>query len=229
MAGFSPQNRQRRTQLAQELSQFLHRLPHQPSLSDCSPEEVLVYLEEHYLLRHARTILASGQLVVAPSTISNVLSHLRMIFKEVGRGELWHDRARHGNPASAFQLKQWQQGHEKTSPRAGWRSSGAVELTEPKMLQLLSHMAQQAMHTPNKLLFETALLTRDGFAFCLLWQTGLRGINAREITLDDFMLPGQGRGSVRQHLDSHLVSGQLHQVQHPGCIEVHPLRTKTNA
>ena len=42
-------------------------------------------------------------------------------------------------------------------------------------------------------------------------------------------LPGQGRGSVRQHLDSHLAQNQLQLVQHPGPIEAHPLRTKTNA
>ena len=47
------------------------------------------------------------------------------------------------------------------------------------MLQLLSYMAQQTKHIPSKLLFHRALLTRDGFAFCLLWHTGLRGINAR--------------------------------------------------
>ena len=55
------------------------------------------------------------------------------------------------------------------------------------------------------------------------------GINAREITLDDFILPGQGRGSVKQYLDSHLAQKQLQLVQHPGLIEAHPLRTKTNA
>ena len=192
MASISPQNRQCRTQLAEELAVFLQSLPHQPSLSDCSPEEMLVYLEQHYLFRHAGTILASGQLIVAPSSISNVLSDLRMVFKEVGRADLWHNRDRHGNPASAFQLKQWQQGHEKISLKAGWRSTGAVELTEPKMLQLLSHLAQQAMRTPSTPVFDSALLTRNGFAFSLLWQTGLRGINAREITLDDFLLPGQG-------------------------------------
>ena len=229
MASITPENRQRRTQLAQELSQFLQMLPHQPSLTHCSPEELLVYLEQQYIPRHAGTILANGQLMVAPSTISNVVSHLRMIFKEVGRGQLWHDSGRHGNPACAFQLQQWQQGHAKVSLRAGWRSTGAVELTEPKMLLLLSHLSQQAIQTPSKSVFDRALLIRDGFAFCLLWQTGLRGINAREITLDDFILPGQGRGPIRQYLDSHLVSGQLAGMQHPGPIQVHPLRTKTNA
>ena len=58
MASISPQNRQRRTQLAQAVLQFLQRLPYQPSLSDCSPEELLVYLKQQYIPKRAGIILA---------------------------------------------------------------------------------------------------------------------------------------------------------------------------
>ena len=97
--------------------------------------------------------------MVAPSTISCVLSHFRMIFKELGLGELWHDRARHGNPACAFQLKQWQQGHEKISLRSGWTSTGAMELTESKAQRLLSYMAAH----PQQVFVWEIPLARDGF------------------------------------------------------------------
>ena len=49
-------------------------------------------------------------------------------------------------------------------------------------------------------------------------------MNAAETTLDDFMLRGMGRGSLKAHLLS-----TPQQSQHPGTIEVHPLKTKTHA
>ena len=47
---------------------------------------------------------------------------------------------------------------------------------------LLFHLAQQAMHIPSTPVSDRALLTRDDFAFNLLWQNGLCGINARVST-----------------------------------------------
>ena len=54
---------------------------------------------------------------------------------------------------------------------------------EAMLLHLLcvSHTAPTAM--------ERSLAARDGFAFSLLWSTGLRGINAREACCSDFWLP----------------------------------------
>ena len=55
----------------------------------------------------------------------------------------------------------------------------------------------------------------------------MRGLNATETTLDDFMLPGLGRGSLRVYLLS--LPPTAWQSQHPVTIEVHPLKTKTYA
>ena len=54
------------------------------------------------------------------------------------------------------------------------------------------------MHSPDRSAFDRALLIRDGFAFCLAWQTGYRGTSVRTAILEDLILPGQGRGSVRR-------------------------------
>ena len=115
----------------------------------------------------------------------------------MGHGDIWEAEEAHGNPACSHQIKQWQQGGGKQSSKAGWRSKGAVPMTEGKMIQLLQHIQQQAMHSPDRSAFDRALLTRVGFAFCLAWQTGYHGISARTAIFEDFIFPGQGRGSVK--------------------------------
>ena len=178
-----------------------------------------------YLPRHAGSVLTSGQVLAGPTTVANILSHLRMIFKELGRGQQWESSGQTGNSAAAHELKQWGQGYTKVCQTSGFRITAAKPMTEAKVKDLLSYLSSAAFKPSNKVAFDRALLARDGFAFCLLWQTGLRGINASDSVLEDFIIPGPGRGSIR----AYLCSQQPMQLQHPGTIEVHPLRTKTSA
>ena len=222
MASITPQNRQRRSQLQQELNQHLQSLPYGRTLANCTPEDLLVYMQKVYLPRHAGSMLPSGECIAAPSTISNVLSHLRMMFKELGRGSQWIDTTRVGNPAASHQLSQWCTGHDKLSLAAGFKTTSAVAMQPETIKQLLIHLLQQ-LTAAGLSAYDHAMAARDGFAFCLLWNTGMRGINSREIQLSDFLLPGQQRGSLQAYLHSHGFS------THPGVIQVHPQRTKTLA
>lgn len=221
MAGINSQNRQRRGQLQQELSQHLHSLPYGTTMANCSPEDLLVFMQAVYIPRHAGTILPDGECIAAPSSIKNTLSHLRMAFKEVGRGNIWDSSATAGNPAASHQLHQWCTGHEKISLTAGFRSTSAVAMRLDTIKQLLGYLLQR-LTVAGLSSYEHALAARDGLAFCLMWQTGMRSVNAREIKLSDFLLPGQARGSLQAHLHQHGVHS------HPGIIQVHPERTKTH-
>ena len=225
MASISAQNRIRRQQVQAELGSFLACLPYGISLATCDPMDLLVYFQQVYLPQHAGSVLPSGQVVAAPKTVSTILSHLRMIFKELGRGEAWDFPSRTGNPAAAFQLEQWSQGYTKVCLSAGFRTTAAKPMTQDKVQHLLTYLSSAAQERSSRSAMDRAMLIRDGFAFCLLWQTGLRGINASECMLDDFTLPGQQRGSLKAYISSQ----QPMLMQHPGQIEVHPLRTKTNA
>ena len=219
----SAQNRKRRDQLRSELSSFLAALPYGRTLQTCTPEDLLVYLELVYIPNHAGSQLTDGSIHAAPATISNVLSHLRVILKEAGRGTFWDPLKQQGNAANAYQLSSWRQGHEKLTHARGFRQTSAKIMPEDKFLQLQSHIFQAAFLSPGRAAHDRAVLARDGFAFCLLWQTGMRGINASTVQLDDFRLPGQGRGSIRAYLQSeHPV-----QMQPPGIIEVQLVSTKT--
>ena len=64
------------------------------------------------------------------------------------------------------------------------------------------------------------MYARVGFAFSLLWATGMCGINAASIVLAHFQLPGQGRDSVTRYLSSI-------DPEHPGTLLVQPRHLKT--
>ena len=96
------QNRQQRQRIHDELAAFLASTSHQPTLLTCTPEDLLVYLEMVYTKRHAGSLLPNGVLTAAPSSITNAISHMRLIFKELNRGEEWNDTHSYGNPAAAW-------------------------------------------------------------------------------------------------------------------------------
>ena len=220
LASISQQNRQRRGQLRDELHNHLATLPYGKHLGNCTPEDLLVYMQMVYIPRHAGSILPNGTCIAAPSTIANVVSHLRMLFKELGRGEQWLDDSRTGNPAAAHQIKQWCQGHEKVSVSHGFRGSSAVPMQITTIQQLLHHLFQ-TIADPAQTAYSKALAARDGFSFCLLWQTGMRSVNGRTVQFSDFTLPDQARGSLQAYLQSPALQ------PHPALIQVQPQRTKT--
>ena len=81
--------------------------------------------------------------------------------------EIWLEHNGPGNTASAIKVKQREHGYNKASLRADWRFTGAVELTEPKMLQLLCSISQQALQKSGEPSVDGAHLPRDGSAFYL--------------------------------------------------------------
>ena len=187
----SDQNWQRREQLKAELSGFLVACPYGQSLQNCSPEDLLVYLVMVYIPQHAGSVLPNGQIIAAPTTMATTISHLRQIFKQLGRGDTWDEQLRLGNPACSYQLHSWQQGHRKISIAADFKTTGAKEMTEIKMIHLQSYLSHLLSQDPTLSQPVSALVARDGLAFSLLWATGMRGTNAASIELVDFQLPGK--------------------------------------
>ena len=58
---------------------------------------------------------------------------------------------------------------------------------ESKVLSMLMHLLSTMLTSESAM--QRSLAARDGFAYSLLWATGLRGINAREAHVSDFWLP----------------------------------------
>ena len=61
------------------------------------------------------------------------------------------------------------------------------EFVESKVQTMLVHLLYESGHASS--LHQRSLAARDAFAYSLLWTTGLRGINAREVCCSDFWLP----------------------------------------
>ena len=89
LASVSPQIRSCREQLRSEVLSFLAAMPYGHTLQTCTPFDLLVFLEEVYIPNHAGSQLPNGQTIVAPSTMANTVSHLRQIFRQLGRGQQW--------------------------------------------------------------------------------------------------------------------------------------------
>ena len=52
---------------------------------DCTPEDVAVFFESNWLLKHGSMQLAGGGLHAAPSYLDSSVSHLSGMFKRLGR------------------------------------------------------------------------------------------------------------------------------------------------
>ena len=205
----SDQKWQRREQLKAELSKFLSACPYGHSLQTCSPEDLLVYPVMVYIPQHAGSVLPNGEIIAAPTTMATTISHLCQIFKQFGRGDTWDEQLRHGNPACSYQLHSWQQGHRKISIAADFRTTGAKEMTEAKMMQLQSYLSHLLSQDPHLSQAGSALIARDGLAFSLLWATGMRGTNAASIELVDWGVGGYGSKGQR-YVQAFLVRVHVH-------------------
>ena len=75
----------------QELDSWLEHLPAAmgKNLATCTPADLLVYMESHWLPNHAGTVLPDGSMIASPSGVSGCLSHLStgfLIIGELGTG-----------------------------------------------------------------------------------------------------------------------------------------------
>jgi hypothetical protein len=55
------------------------------SLATCTPEDIVVFFESHWLREHGSTLLSDGEVHAAPSYLSTSISHLSGMFKVLGR------------------------------------------------------------------------------------------------------------------------------------------------
>lgn len=105
---------QRRTSLKSELEVFLHTLPGQPSLKNVGPVEVRQFLI--YKDRSGRTVVhdqfcpllgtykkesCECRVGLTSMSLSNLISSLKVLFEQEGRGTSWNMQFRGGNPAAS--------------------------------------------------------------------------------------------------------------------------------
>lgn len=158
------------------------------SLADCCPELLAVYVTMHWLPSHVGSAIpATGELVVAPASLANMLSHLSSYFEHVegrsGPHQLLQG-VQHGNPILSSAISQLRKGYSNQMRCKGVSQGAAVPVTFSQVQQLLeAHRAALAESEPGTIL--AVLLARDAFLISLLWHTALRGDNAGRLRTQD--------------------------------------------
>lgn len=59
---------------------------------DATPQDLVVYMETHWLPRHGELMLSDQQLHASPGYVRGILSHLSSIYKLAGKETAWDDR-----------------------------------------------------------------------------------------------------------------------------------------
>ena len=93
------------------------------SLQNSGPLDVLLFISEHYIPQHGHSKLPNGAISMAPGSVANVISHISMGLKELGRGNAWVNNS--GNPALAPEVTAWQRAFRRQSTAGGFKITGA--------------------------------------------------------------------------------------------------------
>ena len=91
---------QQREKTMQELNEWLSQLPTQweKSLMTCTPADLIVFLQDHWLEAHAGTTLPDGSFISSPSGVNQCLSSMSTRVSLIGRVTSWTPETPSGNP-----------------------------------------------------------------------------------------------------------------------------------
>jgi len=133
------------------------------SLLTVTPEDLLVYLTQHWLPNHAGSGTSAGELIAAPSRLSGVATDCELL----GRTGDWGTATQQGNPMHSMQVRSMLKGYANHATELGYHKRGAVPLTQAEMHTLLNSMYQMLSNTNDTA--QQLLLVRDGLLFSIWW------------------------------------------------------------
>ena len=176
----------------QELSAWLAWLPESMAkgLSTCTPADILVYMESHWLPLHGGTMLPEGTLIASPSGVNACLSNFSTGFTLIGRVGDWNSLTSQGNPILSTDICQYRKGYKMQAWRLGYLEGLAVPMSSDEVCSLVDHLDSCTSNsaTPQQQL----LLERDILLVLLMWETPLRGKDIGKVSIEDFFtLEGQ--------------------------------------
>ena len=172
-------------------------------MGSCSPADLIVFMESHWLARHAGTLLPDGSMIASPSGVNGSLSSLSTGFSLLGRLSDWDPFNKRGNPVLSTDVSQWRQAYSKEAWRSGYLEGSAVPMQTNKEHQLVDYLDQCILSGPAG--HHQLLSARDLMPCLLMWETPLRGKDCGKITLGDFFLP-DGQSILLANGQMHLLS-----------------------
>ncbi len=165
------------------------------TVENCIPVDIVVYMNMQYLPNHQGSVTASGERCCAPSSVEQVLSHLKAGFgNEVGRSDRWSTvaeqsgLARGCNPAWSYEVDVFKKSYRNYAVNVlRYREVSATPVDEAQLGVVLLSLAQAAWVGCSPL--EAALAARDGAMLCIMWATMMRGHEVGGLQLSGLLLP----------------------------------------
>jgi len=173
----------------EELEQWAWGYLGKPAV-ECTPNDLVVYLESSYKKHHGKQKAADGSRCPAPSSIAGMVSHLSTRYKELGQRGTWDWAAGTGNPCNSMELRTYKGGYANEMEEAGYSSKSAKPITEAKLQRLVELLVQEARLKQQYVQpwYVEALLWRDACIAQYLWDSMRRPAEARGLTTDQVQI-----------------------------------------
>ncbi|KAG2439632.1 hypothetical protein HXX76_004984 [Chlamydomonas incerta] len=182
--------RERQEQAAREFGAWLGQYGGGRTLSDCTPDQVLVYLQQHWTSVHR----GRGGGEPSASAVLGQLSFLSTVFCLIGRGDSYDESRQTGNPCASADVELYWRGYTRAAGDRGQLEVSAVPLTPAKYVALVAHLWRMATGAVG---LDRAVLLRDLLCWQFMWQTATRGRDCGKLRVDDFREPGRTSEAYR--------------------------------
>ena len=170
-----------------EFGAWLHHLPPEwgRSLHTAVPEDIIAYMESHWVRNHGRTIVGGDTTPVASASgAKGHLLDLEHYFAALGRAGDWDPATLRGNPCRSHQVITWRRGYKRGQWTAGVRPIAATPATAAHISQLTAPAAgntaiaaRQTASAPGSV--QHAMRLRDDGLVFYLHEAGQRAGEVR--------------------------------------------------
>eukprot|EP00798_Chlamydomonas_sp_ICE-L_P029115 gene29115-biopygen32986 len=176
----------KRYAVGQALEAWLARLPppFPQSLLAACPEDVLCFMQQHWVLHHGRSVVAGvDHPVASPQGVAGSLSHLSTLFDTLGRSGPYNALTSTGNPCDSPAVRAYKRGYQQILWQAGYQEVAAVPMVESKVLALMAYLHQMARTA--RTVVKAISFFRDALLVEHAWLTAYRGKEGGMLCLPD--------------------------------------------
>ena len=164
------------------------------TLEDCTPHDIMVYMELVYLRTHQGSTAASEERYCAPGTVEGTLSHMGQVFKQMGRPDRWNcfavdqRAASRSNPVDSQDVEDYRKSYRRQAvSELHFREVSATPVTEAQIVHVLEGLAALVRDGCDWL--AVAVAARDGAVLSIMWVTMMRGHEVGCLQLASLRLP----------------------------------------
>eukprot|EP00878_Enallax_costatus_P003423 GHUV01003634.1.p2 GENE.GHUV01003634.1~~GHUV01003634.1.p2 ORF type:complete len:408 (-),score=155.96 GHUV01003634.1:5007-6095(-) len=183
---WQPATNLQRDKIWQELEEWSQQQLGKPAVQ-CTPLDLVVYLESSYIRCHGRQQADNGSNCPAPNTVACAVAHLSTKFQELGCRGVWDWNAFTGNPCSSMEIRTFKGGYANQMQDLGYKPTAAKPISSSKLQQLVMQLEEEAdayQQLPKQQQqpwYIEALLRRDACIAQYLWDSKRRPAEAGQL------------------------------------------------